>query len=307
VSAIYIWSPIAANNNAAPPNGFPEGMLPADINNSLREVMASVRTWYDDPEFLQLSDAYTVTRTATLTVRVAGVDQTAIYAAGRRIKLTGGALPQYGFVTSSSFTGGNTDVVVVLDGVGVTVDVATNKIYVHMARTARSAAWYSVGTTTGTIPLYENVRLATARQRVSWKKNASNQVITGSPGATSIVGTGGLNYVLVPANATYRLSGFFICEGFTFESGVEYHLQVHVGSLGTSGDGVVYKLPIGNPQVGVDVPIPIVDLPMGALAANQRLSFSHLKTGGSTSGGLRWFGAGTSAVTYCYAMLEESY
>jgi len=42
------WSPVAANNNAAAPNGFPEGMPPSGVNDSAREVMASVRRWHDE-------------------------------------------------------------------------------------------------------------------------------------------------------------------------------------------------------------------------------------------------------------------
>jgi len=41
------WSTTAADNNAAPPNGWPEGMLPSAVNNTGRQMMADIKTWYD--------------------------------------------------------------------------------------------------------------------------------------------------------------------------------------------------------------------------------------------------------------------
>lgn len=38
------WDTTAASNNASPPNGAPEGMTIANVNNVLRQVMADVRT-----------------------------------------------------------------------------------------------------------------------------------------------------------------------------------------------------------------------------------------------------------------------
>lgn len=40
------WSPTAGSNNATPPNGFPEGMNPAQLNDSTREMMAALKRWY---------------------------------------------------------------------------------------------------------------------------------------------------------------------------------------------------------------------------------------------------------------------
>jgi hypothetical protein len=40
------WSETAASNNAAPPNGMPEGMAPSGVNDSGREIMAAIkRDW----------------------------------------------------------------------------------------------------------------------------------------------------------------------------------------------------------------------------------------------------------------------
>lgn len=42
------WDLVPGNNNAAPPNGWPEGMAPSDVNNVGRQMMADVRKFYDD-------------------------------------------------------------------------------------------------------------------------------------------------------------------------------------------------------------------------------------------------------------------
>ena len=48
------WSQEASNNNAASPAGAPEGWTGKEVNNTVRENMAVVRQWYDDPEWLSL-------------------------------------------------------------------------------------------------------------------------------------------------------------------------------------------------------------------------------------------------------------
>ena len=41
------WSEAAASNNAAPPNGMPEGMAPSGVNDSGREIMAAIKREWD--------------------------------------------------------------------------------------------------------------------------------------------------------------------------------------------------------------------------------------------------------------------
>ena len=46
--AITDWSTTPASNNAAPPNGWPEGMAPSSVNDVGRQMMADIRTYYDE-------------------------------------------------------------------------------------------------------------------------------------------------------------------------------------------------------------------------------------------------------------------
>lgn len=45
---VSTWSATAASNNATPPDGWPENMLPSQVNDTGREMMAAIRRFYDD-------------------------------------------------------------------------------------------------------------------------------------------------------------------------------------------------------------------------------------------------------------------
>lgn len=47
-SNVSDWNTAAASNNAAPPNGAPEGMAPSTVNDIIRENMGAVARWYSD-------------------------------------------------------------------------------------------------------------------------------------------------------------------------------------------------------------------------------------------------------------------
>lgn len=50
MSNISQWSISAASNNAAPPDGFPEGQAPSTVNDCAREVMAAVARQFQDSD-----------------------------------------------------------------------------------------------------------------------------------------------------------------------------------------------------------------------------------------------------------------
>lgn len=111
MAQIKSWSTAAASNNAVSPDGFPENMSASGVNNSSREVMAAVRTWYDDYEWRDWG--HTVTRTGNTTFTVP-TDVTAIYTANRPIRCTDSST-LYGIVASSSYSNPTTTVTVALD------------------------------------------------------------------------------------------------------------------------------------------------------------------------------------------------
>ena len=100
----------AANNSATGTNSVSvaEGMLPSNINNAFRSVMADIRQHYNAAEWIEYGDGagtYTATYASATSFTIDGTNVTAIYHAGRRVKVvasTPGTI--YGTISSTSFS-----------------------------------------------------------------------------------------------------------------------------------------------------------------------------------------------------------
>jgi len=162
MSNISTWSPIAANNTAAPPDGYPELMPASAVNNTDRETQAAVRRqaerggWFDW--------GLTPTYISAASFSVPG-DQTAVYQVGRRVQGYGPGWQAIGTVTSASYTS-STAVVLAMDSdplqsdltavevgveAGITTPVVTfpagTEMLFHQA--AAPAGWSFVATASG--------------------------------------------------------------------------------------------------------------------------------------------------------------
>lgn len=110
---IKAWSSTAANNDDAPPDGFPENMAPSNVNNAARETMAAVRRWYEDAEWRDFGDTCTYASATTFTI---SGDLTDRYVANRRIRAVGSTTGTiYGTITESAYSDPTTTVTVVWD------------------------------------------------------------------------------------------------------------------------------------------------------------------------------------------------
>ncbi|MFG1413979.1 hypothetical protein V5G24_23030 [Xanthobacter sp. VTT E-85241] len=103
---------------------FPEPMPAGDVNDAARQLMADVRSFYEDPQWIDLG--FTTTQVNGNTFLVSG-DKTAYFPTGRRIKADD-ILTYYGTVSSSTYSAPNTSVVVNMDSGSLTA--ALEKIYV---------------------------------------------------------------------------------------------------------------------------------------------------------------------------------
>jgi hypothetical protein len=85
-----------------------EGMLPSNINNALRDIMADVRQWYNSAEWIEYGDGagtYTPAYASSTSFTIAGVNVTSVYHVGRRVKVvasTPGTI--YGSITATTFS-----------------------------------------------------------------------------------------------------------------------------------------------------------------------------------------------------------
>lgn len=102
------WSTTAGNNNTSPPDGWPEGQAPSTVNDCAREMMASIRTAFTDPQFVDQDITPTYVNATTFTVP--GTQTSALHT-GRRLKLFDAGNTQYAGILSSTATA-NTSVVI---------------------------------------------------------------------------------------------------------------------------------------------------------------------------------------------------
>jgi len=110
MTGIELYSTVAANNNSAVPNGFPEGMAPSGVNDAARQMMAAIRTWYESAEWINLGDAPTYIGATQFSL--VG-DKTATYQVGRRIKAIGTTpFTIYGTISVSAYASVTTVTVV---------------------------------------------------------------------------------------------------------------------------------------------------------------------------------------------------
>ena len=133
----------AANNSATGTGAVSvaEGMLPSNINNAFRSVMADIRQHYNEAEWIEYGDGagtYTATYASATSFTIDGTDVTAIYHAGRRVKVvasTPGTI--YGTVSSTSFST-NTTVNVTWDSGSLSNEAITSVHIGVLAKTNNS-------------------------------------------------------------------------------------------------------------------------------------------------------------------------
>ena len=124
----------AGNNSATSSNSVSvaEGMLPSNINNALRDMMADIRQFYNSVEWIEYGDGagtYTPAYASSTSFTIAGVDVTSAYHVGRRVKVvasTPGTI--YGSITAVAFST-NTTVTVAWDS-GSLSDEAITSVHI---------------------------------------------------------------------------------------------------------------------------------------------------------------------------------
>ena len=118
MAGIKDYSTTQADNTSLNGISTAEGMLPSNLNNAIRALMKNTRDWYNDSQWVIYGDgnaAYTFAYVSATSFSIAGVDVTAFYHAGRRVKIIGSSTGTiFGTIASSSFST-NTTVTVTLD------------------------------------------------------------------------------------------------------------------------------------------------------------------------------------------------
>lgn len=171
MAGIKDYSTTAASNNSAVPNGWPEGMAPSGVNNSARQNMADLRSWYEDAQWTNLGHTCTQTGATTFTI---AADVTADYVAGRAIRIVDSST-LYRTIVSASYSSPNTTITVdsgtltsTMDGQTVSLGTITPtndafpRTYIHeqtalASLTASDALLFADSRSTGLANLHKKV------------------------------------------------------------------------------------------------------------------------------------------------------
>ena len=100
----------AANNTATGTGSvsIAEGMLPSNVNNAMRDIMADIRQWYNSAELIEYGDGagtYTPAYASGTSFTIASADVTSAYHVGRRVKAVGSSTGTiYGSITATAFS-----------------------------------------------------------------------------------------------------------------------------------------------------------------------------------------------------------
>ena len=120
--ALKSWSTTAANNATVGSINFAEGQAPSTVNDSARQLMADVRTFYENIEWRDWGHTTTYASATSFTIPT---DVTAIYHADRRIQVVSNGTTYYGTISSSTYGASNTTVNVTLDSGSFSVNVTS--------------------------------------------------------------------------------------------------------------------------------------------------------------------------------------
>lgn len=126
---IESYSTTAANNSASPPNGWPEGMAPSAVNDTGRQMMADIRAWYEQPEWINFGYAHAYAGGTSFTIG-GGIDRTATYHVGRRVKAVGALTGTiHGTITAAGYSAPTNTITVSWDAGALQNEAPT--IYLH--------------------------------------------------------------------------------------------------------------------------------------------------------------------------------
>ncbi|BAQ88643.1 prophage MuMc02 [uncultured Mediterranean phage uvMED] len=177
----------AANNSATGTGAVSvaEGMLPSNINNAFRSVMADIRQHYNEAEWIEYGDGagtYTATYASGTSFTIDGTDVTSIYHAGRRVKVvasTPGTI--YGTVSSTSFST-NTTVNVTWDSGNLSNEAITS-VHIGVLSKTNNSIPTGISATkiaNGTISDTEFQYLNGVSSAIQTQLDAKQATITGS-------------------------------------------------------------------------------------------------------------------------------
>lgn len=179
---IESWSTTAASNNAAPPSGWPEGMAPSAVNNTGRQMMADIRSFAEGGGWFNLN--HTHTYVSATSSKVSGVDVSAYYPVGLRVRAVGSLTGTiYGRVATVAFST-DTTMTYHWDATGA---LANESLTVSVSYVGSSQPFGS--DLTGVLNMAKGTAIASAATTDIWAANGNLVHVTGTTGPITSFGT----------------------------------------------------------------------------------------------------------------------
>ena len=102
MSNISAWKDTAASNNAAVPDGWPEGQPPSSVNNCAREMMRAIRVQWEQAQWFNFGLSPTLKGTNKIHFASSSYTVTDVYPVGSRIKVISNNNTIYGDIVKVS-------------------------------------------------------------------------------------------------------------------------------------------------------------------------------------------------------------
>ena len=247
------YSLTPANNNSAPPNGAPEGMLPSGVNDTMRDMMAQIRDVGDGIR----DGTYTMTAPVITGGSITGITDLAVADGG-----TGAST-----ITSNSVILGNGSSA--LSG-NLVAPGSNGNLLTSNGTTWVSQSPASSGFDAGTVLLFYQAAAPTGWTQVTTQNNKALRVVSGTGG-----GTGG-SVAFTTAFASQAVSGSVGTSGATTLSTSQIPSHTHTWGPLVNGTG--------GPTAGLDVTNGSNNGPFDGTTGAAGGGGSHTHSGGTFTG-----------------------
>ena len=192
------WSKTESNNNFAVPDGPADNWTGSQVNDWGRELMAVIRGWYDDPEWISITRDLTTRGSKTFaqvspsSFHIQNCDATAYFTAGRRVRMwpsAGSAVESHIDSTGAVMDGSHTLVTIIGSNVPATFSSTREGADVFFSKTIDQSSFTS-------LPAVADIRLTAGLPSVAatngWLEcNGDEYLATAYPALAEALGSTG--------------------------------------------------------------------------------------------------------------------
>lgn len=234
------------------PDGAPENWTGSQINDTLRQFMAVVRTWYDDPQWIEVTFALPTRGTKTLsrvdadTLDILAADARSYFTSGRRIQIVGSSTVTCYLTANSTLNGSDTRLEV---GTSCSVPTSPTAVNAYFGADLRSGAFSAAGADSAGIVVGRglfNGRIAYASASTVTIGRGYNQKLTVEIDGVLTEGSSDLTVDLASADREDTAS----CSGSASEQASTWYYLYLDEASGVAVEHISSTAPVMDPASG---------------------------------------------------------